>query len=262
MPDTGMKPRGVEGTQARDPVHRAFTLIELLVVVAIIAVLISILLPAMAEARAQGRKTVCMANMHQIGVGIYNYWTAENGHVPYIISPMVNNAFGAYLNGASMPDAQVDPFDRERWPLSLPNVLMPVHMGESRSVFRCPSAVNGWPKAGAFRYTYREAAINAPNGAISPPNSYFREHFGFLDGRELRKLRIELTGDPIIDSARLVTLRGTYIRDLVKHRFDGEPVIGPHKGGILLLNRDLQVEFRSQRVAEEDLSPNGAGSQF
>src|SRR5438105_2197675 len=149
---------GVRICAAPRPRRAGFTLIELLVVVAIIALLISILLPAFAGAREQGRKTMCAANMHQIGLGIYNYWTEWNAHVPYVVSPMVNNYYGAYLNSsASMTEADVNPFDRERWPLSLPNVLMPVHMGEARGVFRCPSALNGWPKAGGYRYTYREA---------------------------------------------------------------------------------------------------------
>jgi prepilin-type N-terminal cleavage/methylation domain-containing protein len=52
---------------------KAFTLIELLVVVAIIALLISILLPSLQSAREQGKRTVCLSNMAQLGKGSHGY---------------------------------------------------------------------------------------------------------------------------------------------------------------------------------------------
>lgn len=244
----------------------AFTLIELLVVVSVVATLTAILLPSLRSARAEARRVVCSANMRHLGVAIWNYWTCENGRVPYVETPMTNG--GAMTpegpaqgyGDATSTSEELNPFDRDRWPLSLPNVLMPTHLGNDPKVFVCPDAINGWPLEGPpYRYTYRCAAANQPNGVVSAEGTYFRENWGFMDGRILRTLRIELTGNPAHDAQLLARKRSTYLRDFIRR----DPAFrGPHKKGINVLDRGLAVEYRDYRRTVEDLATFGNGVSF
>lgn len=66
----------------RLPGKKAFTLIELLVVVAIIALLISILLPVLSKAKENGRRAVCLSNLHHLGQAFQQYLHDHNDNLP------------------------------------------------------------------------------------------------------------------------------------------------------------------------------------
>jgi prepilin-type N-terminal cleavage/methylation domain-containing protein/prepilin-type processing-associated H-X9-DG protein len=57
----------------------AFTLIELLVVISLIATLAALIFPLFGRAKEAGRATVCLSNLHQVGVALQLY-VQENGN--------------------------------------------------------------------------------------------------------------------------------------------------------------------------------------
>ena len=61
---------------------RAFTLLELLVVIAVIGALAALLLPVFGRVQESGRATVCLSNLHQIGVALQLYVQDNRNRLP------------------------------------------------------------------------------------------------------------------------------------------------------------------------------------
>jgi len=73
---------GSNRSSRRGGAAHAFTLIELLVVIAIIGILASLLLPALARTKDQGRNTVCVSQLRQLGIATRTYAEDNNNTLP------------------------------------------------------------------------------------------------------------------------------------------------------------------------------------
>ena len=117
--------------------RRGFTLIELLVVIAIIAILAAILFPVFAQAREAARKTSCLSNTKQIGLGamMYNQDYDEMYPCNSWDTPAIGNAGHDGVAGANY-------LTGTQWPWRIMPYL------KNRQIFVCPSdpaaGKSGW----------------------------------------------------------------------------------------------------------------------
>ena len=149
--------------------RKAFTLIELLVVIAIIAILAAILFPVFARARENARRSSCLSNLKQIGLGMMMYVQDYDDRFP-----------AAYF--------RLNASDTINWQ----DLVMPYV--NSEQLFVCPSSIHQSP---AQRLTANYGAnarlLPTPPAFPDPPTTYIRSYINgssalylFMDGGNYR----------------------------------------------------------------------------
>src|ERR1051325_514545 len=139
---------------------RGFTLIELLVVIAIIAILAAILFPVFAQAREAARKTSCLSNTKQLGLGIMQYVQDYDETYP------MNEWNGSTIGDANNETGSANYFSLVTWPWQ----VMPYI--KNRQIFVCPSDPN--PRHFMTGYDVDPCNINSccDGWGIPTPMSY------------------------------------------------------------------------------------------
>ncbi|HEX8551581.1 MAG TPA: DUF1559 domain-containing protein [Abditibacteriaceae bacterium] len=157
---------------------KGFTLIELLVVIAIIAILASILFPVFARAREGGRRSVCLSNMKQMGLGMLQYTQDYDERYPQGYFHLNDSGgTGGYMHWTAM----IQPYTK------------------SFQLFVCPSDKSGGLAPTNFNANNNGAGVPTIDGVaqVSGGGSV-PAGGGFPAGQDRQAPRLSYTGNEVV----------------------------------------------------------------
>ncbi len=162
---------------------RGFTLIELLVVIAIISILAAILFPVFARARENARRTSCLSNLKQIGLGMMQYTQDYDEMYPR-----------ALQTDPSTPPDGIRWISGNYW--SWHQMIQPYL--KSYQIFRCPSSSYDTYPPRYANYSANRALFQYYN--TDPINiaavQNTAETYAILEGGDYMLARTHLTATP------------------------------------------------------------------
>jgi len=137
--------------------ERAFTLIELLVVIAIIAILAALLLPTIGRTKESARATVCLGNLHQVGLALQMYVSDNNNKLPV------------------MRDVSTDPLVAATNSFPAIQKVLATQLGNT-NVLRCPSDLPQFFERTGSSYSWNSLLNGEDADHLKVLNIHFGPH--------------------------------------------------------------------------------------
>ena len=157
----------IQKCRAQSGPRRAFTLIELLVVIAIIAILAAILFPVFSQVRENARRTSCLSNCRQIGLGLTQYVQDADETFPMNI----------YLGGSGpgtcvyLSQIAISPYIKNMQVYQCPSDPNPLDFPTAMSTIGMPPPCAASPAISKVSYVPNFALIDWGNPSnFFPPN--------------------------------------------------------------------------------------------
>ncbi len=259
------------------PNRRAgFTLIELLVVIAIIGVLIALLLPAVQAAREAARRTQCVNNLKQIGLGLHGYHdsfrTFPAGGWIFVPTAPQNRFMNMGWAAAILPWIEQRAVgDSLNFSLPYNNAVNTTGGHSVLQVYICPSEPRKtfWARSpgdqfdsadGDYGGMFGPRGLIAPNDRNNPPRGsmIFNQALSMVEIRDGSSQTLVIGEAP--EAINALWISGHNVFDQAANinarppaEF-GEELTSQHPGGVNTLFGDGSVRFLKQTLDKKILS--------